>query len=128
MKMPKSSAAMIDLFAEVVPGPPVVQRKMFGYPSGFINGNLFMGLFGDGMILRLPDAQREELIKKKGARQFEPMAGRPMREYVLLPASMLRNRRVLALWIARARAFAAEIKRKPKKSTKARANRGTKPK
>jgi TfoX/Sxy family transcriptional regulator of competence genes len=87
-----------------------------------------MGLFGDGMILRLPDAQREELIKKKGARQFEPMAGRPMREYVLLPASILRNRRALALWITRARAFAAEIRPKPKKSTKARANPRTKPK
>lgn len=115
---------MIDLFAQVVPGPPVVQRTMFGYPSGFVNGNLFMGLFGDGMILRLPDAQREELIKKKGARQFEPMPGRPMREYVLLPASMLRDRRALATWIERALSFAAELKPKAKKSAKT----GTQPK
>ncbi|HZV80092.1 MAG TPA: TfoX/Sxy family protein [Candidatus Binatus sp.] len=117
--MPKSSSAMVELFAQVVPGPPVVQRKMFGYPSGFVNGNLFMGLYGDGMILRLPDAQREDLIKKKGARQFEPMPGRPMREYVLLPASMLRDRRALSTWIERALNFAAEMKPKAKKPTKA---------
>jgi hypothetical protein len=82
MKWRKSPQDLVDLFVSVMPGPPVVQRKMFGYPAGFINGNLFMSLFEDQMIFRLPESQRQELLKKEGAKIFEPMPGRPMREYV----------------------------------------------
>jgi hypothetical protein len=58
MKWQKSPQDLVDLFASVMPCPPAVQRKMFGYPAGFINGNMFMGLFQDDMILRLPEVQR----------------------------------------------------------------------
>jgi hypothetical protein len=45
VKWQKSPQDLIDLFASVMPGPPAVQRKMFGYPAGFINGNMFMVFF-----------------------------------------------------------------------------------
>ena len=50
----KSPQELVDLFESVLPGPPAVACQMFGYPAGFVNGNLFMGLFQAEMFLRLP--------------------------------------------------------------------------
>ncbi len=96
MQWRKSPQDLIDLFSSVVPGPPVVQRKMFGYPAAFVNGNLFMSLFQDDMILRLPEGLREELLKVDGAKIFSPMPGRPMREYVAIPPRVMENKKELA--------------------------------
>ena len=117
--MKKAPAALVELFAEVAPGAPAERRTMFGYPCSFLNGNLFMGLHGDRMILRLPGGQRDELIRTQGARVFEPMPGRPMREYVVVPKVILEDQRVLERWIERSRSFAASLKPKPKKAKKA---------
>ena len=64
------------------------RRKMFGYPAAFANGNLFIGLHQNDFIMRLSEKDRARLcrIRRTG---FEPMKGRPMREYV-------RCRRLLA--------------------------------
>lgn len=114
MKMQKSPPELIEFFASVLPGPPVTGRKMFGYPAGFVNGNLFMSLFADQMILRLPDDARTELLKKTGAKQFEPMKGRPMKEYVCVPKSMLKDRKELGSWIAKALEYGASLEPKSK--------------
>lgn len=50
-----------------------------------MNGNRFLCLFGDLVAVRLPEEAREELTGLGGA-AFEPMPGRPMKEYVVLPA------------------------------------------
>ena len=66
MKLRKSPEALLAVFDQVMPGPPAAKRKMFGFPAGFVNGNMFMGLFEDSMILRLPAELREELIQRHG--------------------------------------------------------------
>jgi TfoX/Sxy family transcriptional regulator of competence genes len=121
MKWQKSSQGLIDLFESVMPGSPAVQRKMFGYPAGFVNGNMFMGLFQESMILRLPTGPREEFLKVHNAKICEPMAGRPMREYAAVPQSVMRDKKELTAWIARALEYGASLKpkssaAKPKKS------------
>ena len=50
-----------------MPCAPVVQRKMFGYPAGFINGNMFR----NDMVSGLPETQREEFLKED-VKIFEP--------------------------------------------------------
>jgi TfoX/Sxy family transcriptional regulator of competence genes len=121
MKLRKSPEALVAAFDDVMPGPPATKRKMFGYPAGFINGNLFMGLFEDTMILRLPSDLREELIQAHGAKPFAPMAGRVMKEYVALPEALLRNREPLCSWVGKALAFGESLEPKTakKKSSKA---------
>jgi len=121
MKWQKSSQKLIDLFESVMLGPPAVERKMFGYPAGFVNGNMFMGLFQEAMILRLPAGPREEFLKIHNAKIFEPMAGRPMREYAAVPPSVLGDRKELTAWIARALAYGSSLEpkssaSKPKKT------------
>jgi len=112
MKWQKSSQGLIDLFESVMPGPPAAQRKMFGYPAGFVNGNMFMGLFQESMILRLPTGPREEFIQVHDANIFEPMAGRPTREYVAVPQPVLQDKKKLAAWVAKALDYGASLKPK----------------
>lgn len=92
---------------------------MFGYPSAFVNGNMFMGLFADNILLRLSEPQRDELMRM-GGKTFEPMPGRPMREYVVLPASILANRGALSSWVAKSLAFGKSLPSKKKKPIKSR--------
>lgn len=83
MKMPKPDEASKAAFAKVVPDEPGITLKpMFGQMSGFVNGNMFVGIFGDELILRLPGDEIEK-VKKSGGRDFEPMAGHKMGGYVV---------------------------------------------
>jgi TfoX/Sxy family transcriptional regulator of competence genes len=83
MKMPRPSEEAKSAFARVVPDEPAVTLKpMFGQMSGFVNGNMFIGIWGDELVLRLPDDEIEK-VKKQGGRDFEPMAGHKMSGYVL---------------------------------------------
>jgi TfoX/Sxy family transcriptional regulator of competence genes len=97
---------------------------MFGFPAGFINGNMFMGLFEDSMILRLPDELRDELMKLEGAQAFAPMAGRVMRGYVVLPDSLIGDRKTLSSWVSKALAHGESLPPKAEKdSSKANAKK-----
>lgn len=121
MKWRKPSEELIKLFEEVTPAPPATSKKMFGFPAAFVNDNMFMGLHQEDMILRLPEDLRAELLKMN-ARIFEPMPGRPMREYVVVPPSMLRDRKKLSSWAQKALEYGLSLppkagKKSPKKNT-----------
>jgi hypothetical protein len=75
---------------------------------------MFAGLFQDSMTLRLPESDRAVFLKQKGAKVFEPMPGRPMREYVVVPDWMLREEEPLSGYLDRARAYAASLAPKSK--------------
>jgi TfoX/Sxy family transcriptional regulator of competence genes len=116
----KSPPELVELFQSVVPGASsgaIEQRQMFGYPAAFINGHLFMGLHQNDMILRLGDDDRVALLKVDGARVFEPMAGRPMREYVVVPPS-LRTKARLKPWIEKAMQHGFSFPPKAKKAAR----------
>ncbi len=118
-KWRKSPAELVDLFTSVLPeGLDIEKRQMFGYPCAFVNGNMFTGLHQESLIVRLGEDDRKRLIDEAGAKQFEPMPGRPMREYVALPDALLDDRERLAEIIASARDFAASLPPKIKKPRK----------
>ena len=118
MKWRRSPDALVQRFTEIVPKDPRVERrKMFGYPAAFVAGNLFMGLHQEALILRLSEEDRTSFLKIEGASVFEPMAGRPMREYVVVPPSILAGMRPLASWIRRSLDYSSSIP--PKSAVKA---------
>jgi TfoX/Sxy family transcriptional regulator of competence genes len=120
-KMPaftKSPPELVAVFGQIIAARPMAEtRKMFGYPAAFANGQMFASLFGDNFILRLPDAEREAFIQQQGTHLFEPMPGRPMREYVVVPPSMVKSRSQLDDWLGKAMAYAQSL---PPKAVKAR--------
>lgn len=114
----KSRSDLVEAFAAAVAELPGSEpRKMFGFPAAFVNGNLFTGLFEERWFVRLPEADRVELAGA-GAEAFEPMPGRPMRDYVELPAAVLADEAARDGWLRRSLAHAAGLppkERKPKK-------------
>jgi TfoX/Sxy family transcriptional regulator of competence genes len=85
MKLPRPSDEAKAAFSRLVPDEPAITLKpMFGQLSAFVNGNMFCGLFGDELVVRLPDTEITA-VKKQGGRDFEPMAGHKMGGYVMVP-------------------------------------------
>jgi TfoX/Sxy family transcriptional regulator of competence genes len=119
MKWRKAPPALVERFHEVFPGSPAETRPMFGYPAGFLNGNMFMGLWQDSMVLRLGDEARKKFLALEDTRPFEPM-GRPMREYVVVSPALIADDKGLRAWIAKSLAFAETLppKKKSKKTAK----------
>ena len=125
MKWRKSPEALVQKFFEIVPKDPRVERrKMFGYPAAFVARNLFMGLHQEALILRLSEKDRTSFLRIEGASVFEPMVGRPMREYVVVPPSMLARSRPLADWIRRSLDYTSSIPPKNAGKAKGRATAG----
>jgi len=88
---------------------------MFGYPAAFVGGNMFMGLHQENLILRLSEQQRSAFLSINGASVFEPMPGRPMREYVVVPEAMVPDSSALRVWTSRALEYAASLPSKKAK-------------
>ncbi len=88
-------------------------RKMFGYSAAFVNGNMFAGLHEVGMVMRLPEKERERFLELDGARQFEPMPGRTMREYVVAPDALADEPRAARSWLTKAFRYASSLPAKP---------------
>lgn len=95
--MEKPTQAALDAFDASFPDDSRAERrKMFGMPAGFINGNMFLGVFADGLVLRLPDDTLAQAVAMEGVQNFEPTPGRSWKAYAHAPASMSAQR--LAAW------------------------------
>ncbi|MFN7990854.1 MAG: TfoX/Sxy family protein [Candidatus Micrarchaeia archaeon] len=111
MKFVKASAEIMKLFDSLLPDDPRVERrKMFGYPCAFVNKNMFCGVFGDAIMARLPEGRREVLLGK-GWKQFEPMPGRAMKEYLVIPGKVLGHRKEAQAVLEEAFAYASSLKK-----------------
>ncbi len=81
----KASVELSDILGQAAePFPLVERRKMFGGLTLFVNGNMFAGVHGRKIVLRLSEAERANAQAEAGALPFEPMPGRVMKEYVVV--------------------------------------------
>jgi len=122
-KMPKPTEDAKAAFSKLVPPEPAVtMRPMFGNLAAFVNGNMFAGLFGEDLFVRLPDDQSAP-IRKQGGRDFEPMPGHAMSGYVTVPATWRSKPAATQAWIAAALAFARALPPKVSGAKKAAAKK-----
>ena len=63
----------------------VAARKMFGMDGHSCGRKAFGGWWEDKFVLKLPPADHARALKLPGAEAFDPMGGRPMKEWVVLP-------------------------------------------
>lgn len=112
-----AQAALSQALAETIRVLPGAQsRKMFGYPAAFIDGKNFAGLYDDYMVLRLSPDDLAAFLKIEGARPFEPMPGRSMGGYAVVPPSILNSPQALTEWTGKAFEYAKSLPaKKPKK-------------
>jgi TfoX/Sxy family transcriptional regulator of competence genes len=118
MKWEKPPAETISTFEKIVPAiAGVEKRKMFGLPCVFVNSNMFMGVHQDNIFLRLSKNDRESFLKIEGSKPFEPMPGRIMKEYAVLPEWILKNENgeILNDWVYKSFEYTASLPPKEKK-------------
>ena len=121
MEWKKTPEALVKFFDDKVSGIVCERRKMFGYPCCFIRGNMFIGTFGENIVLRLGPADRERaLAAHKDLAVFEPRPGRKMGEYVVVPQRIRDRAAVFDGLLERSVEYARSLPSKQKKTAKKR--------
>jgi TfoX/Sxy family transcriptional regulator of competence genes len=73
-------------------GTDATRKAMFGYPVYFVNGNMFSGLFEDKLFLRIPEEMTRSLLARDiELSLLEPMKGRPMKNYRVIPSDLMHD-------------------------------------
>jgi hypothetical protein len=66
---------------------PATAGKMFGMPCLKINGKAFAGFTDGAMVFKLGAPEHASALSLSGAHLFDPMGGRPMKEWVVAPSA-----------------------------------------
>ncbi|MBU2547837.1 MAG: TfoX/Sxy family protein [Proteobacteria bacterium] len=122
MAWKKPSPALSALLDEALAGYEVENKRMFGCPAFYAGQTWFAGVQEDHLVLRLSEPDREAIMSRhQGAALFEPFQGRVMKEFVVLPESVIADRSELDRWLRRgfdhASAMPTPEKKKAEKKT-----------
>jgi TfoX/Sxy family transcriptional regulator of competence genes len=112
MPWPKPSAEKTQLLEHALSGKGE-RRQLFGAPCWFAGGNMFTGVFGEDIFIRLSEADHAE-ASRAGAKPFQPVKGRIMKEYATLPATLL-GEATLKPWLERSYRYTSSLPEKPAK-------------
>lgn len=120
MKWKSVPEANRQAFDAALPEEPDIERRsMFGCPAAFVNGNLFAGAHQNRINLRLDEPTRAACLAD-GFDPFEPMEGKPMREYVCPPEARSADVQFLMPWLRKAYEYGRGLPPKPAKKKAAR--------
>ncbi|HEY5974748.1 MAG TPA: TfoX/Sxy family protein [Geobacteraceae bacterium] len=115
MTWPANNPATVSRLEEALRPFPCSRRQMFGCPVYFAGDNMLAGVHADRVFLRLAVDDRADLLAAwPGTVPFEPLPGRPMREYLSLPPALVADPAALNHWLARGHAYVATLPPKPK--------------
>jgi|CXWL01.1.fsa_nt_gi hypothetical protein len=121
IKVAPASASSLRAYEEVISmleAAGAARGSMFGMPCVKVAGKAFAGRFGDAIVVKLRGAPHEAALQLAGAVLFDPSgAGRPMKEWVVVPSSHRKRWAELAQHALAYVAATPEAK-KPKKPTK----------
>lgn len=111
----RASSEKLVLYEKVLKTNPKIERKGDANPYTALNGNMFTLLHSSGTLaFRLPEEEREKFLKKYKTTLFEAY-GTIMKEYVVVPDSLLKKTPELAKYLAMSFDYAKTLKPKPAK-------------
>jgi len=94
MSAEKQFEQLTSLLAE---NQDVVSGQMFGKQCLKVKGKAFLALHKESLVFKLSGDMHKEALSQKGAVLWDPSGkGRPMKEWVAIPAENLSNAKVLA--------------------------------
>ena len=115
MEIPKPSEEDKQFFRSLIGEDPEVEIKpMFGNLGAFVHGNMFAGLFGSAVGVRLAGPDASELSAIDGSGPFGP-AEHAMPGYVSLPGAWRDDPSLAVHWVERARDHVGSLPPKIKK-------------
>jgi len=116
MKWVKASEEMKSHIETLMQAVDCEKRPMFGYPAYFINKNMFAGLFQEKLFLRLSPDQVATLTKTyPTVGNLEPMPGRPMKDYFVIPDNLHQDTHRMAKVVQDAATWCRNLPEKAKK-------------
>lgn len=122
----KATAAPADklrLYEKLVATNPSVERKGAAMPYTSLHGHMFSFLTETGTLaLRLAEDDREMFLKKYKTKLCE-RHGTVMKEYVVVPDSLLKKTKELKKYFDLSVAYVGSLKPKPTKRKKATAKK-----
>ena len=108
----------VAFLKEVLAGIPCRIRPQFGCVACFAEDRMFAGVNGGDVYLRIGGDARAELSRRvPGVRTFEPLPGRRMNDYVVLPSEALADPKALGRLLEDAYAAALSLPPKPARRT-----------
>jgi TfoX/Sxy family transcriptional regulator of competence genes len=91
----------------------VVEKEMFGGVGFLLNGNLFVGVGKNSLIVRLGPEEGDEALKEPHVSMFR-VSGRSMKGWLLVASDGVADDDRLNDWIQRAVKFVAKLPAKEK--------------
>lgn len=88
--------------------PGLVEKKMFGGLAMMIDGNMALGVHGDGLLVRVDPERYDTLMAEPGTGEFA-FTGRVAKGMVVVDASACAEDDDLRRWVARGVAFARSL-------------------
>jgi len=105
VEIPKPSEDDKQFFRSLIADDPEVEIKpMFGNLGAFVHGNMFAGLFGSAVGVRLAEPDARELAAVDGSGPFGP-EGHAMAGYISLPPTWRADPGLAASWVDKARDY-----------------------
>ena len=90
----------------------LTERRMFGGLAFLIHGNMAVSASGQGgLLLRVPPAQTESLVREPHVRRFE-MRGREMDGWLRVDTEALQTDEDLRRWVSHGVTYARSLPRK----------------
>ncbi len=87
----------------------VAEKKMFGGLAFMVNGSIAVGVYGDGLLVRIGAADLPVSLDEPGVRPFDMMGGRPARGFIVVDPDVLDDAN-LDRWVRRGREYAATLR------------------
>ena len=91
----------------------VEEKEMMGGLTFMVNGKMCVGIIKDEMMCRIDPVLHEAAVEKRGCRTMD-FTGRPMKGYVMIDESGMKNKKELDYWIG----LSLEFNKKAKASKK----------
>lgn len=120
MAWKKPNKELTEFLEEKMASFDCQKKMMFGSQVYFVNNNMMSGVHQDDIFTRLSEQDKEDIFASYDeASPFEPMKGRTMKQYVMLPESLYNDSEKLDEWLERSYRYVSSLPLKePKKKSK----------
>lgn len=119
MDWEKADRNLGEYLGTLVTGYACKKKLMFGADVFFVNDNMWTGVKGRTVFLRLSETERATIqAESDEIRPFEPLPGRFMKEYVEIPDSKLADDAFARRWLDISYSYVNGLPPKVKKEKK----------